>query len=843
MLFREIHVRNFRKLVLPLVIGDIGDGLTVIAGDNEEGKSTVLDAMRAGLFERHNLGGEGLAKMQPFGSRVRPEIQLCFEIKGRAYRLDKAFGQRPSARFETPNCIFEGPAAEEKLAELLTFRVARREAKPDDQGILGLFWLEQGRSLEALGFGEIGRSTLRASFEKEVGDVLGGNHGRQLMVAAKTKRDALLTATGRPKAGGDLAEAIAEVVDATRRVQQLEIDCREYDRDIAELERVKVELAQIDAETRIEKAQQALAEAEGEVKKIEELRNKDDAATVAVKLAEAEFRNANDRCAARQMLVEALHKRSEELAIDQGTLIRIEAQTEEFSRQFSEAKAAFDNATAANSMAEVRLALSEARRRKEALEGEIGELDRRISEVDGLVAVKAAAVRGLSETRIDAPTLERMQRHDSAVREARAALSAAATWLRFLPSHGQATTKDGTELSPGELVEVTELTRFALEGFGAVEVEPGGSVLAESRERLTEAEAALSGALIDARVADVGEAVTELAARKKAESDIVGADQLIAVHAPQGIEALRSYRLRKSEVRASIDLELDNVSAPFDLGDSETERHALDAAKLGETTARTALNDAQGRQQQHGSDLAIVRDKFQNAQRYSAEAKQALDIARAEISDTDLSETLRAAAEAQVTAKRAKTETAQNLAQAKPTEAERRRGQAQTDLATIKGKERSLREQEIGIENRLVGADKKRIREELDEARGQMDRAASRQDRIQAEVNALKLLVETLDSAERNAKEAFLEPVLHRVQPFLDLVFPGMGMTLDEDTLEITEIARHGRTEPYRALSIGTREQLSILVRTRRRGLSTRKGISGCRYPGRCPGLCRRRSL
>jgi uncharacterized protein YhaN len=40
-----------------------------------------------------------------------------------------------------------------------------------------------------------------------------------------------------------------------------------------------------------------------------------------------------------------------------------------------------------------------------------------------------------------------------------------------------------------------------------------------------------------------------------------------------------------------------------------------------------------------------------------------------------------------------------------------------------------------------------------------------------------------------------------------------MGVTLEEDSLEITEIARDGRTEPYRALSIGTREQLSILVR------------------------------
>jgi predicted ATP-dependent endonuclease of OLD family len=38
MLFRQIQVRNFRKLVSPLVIKGLGEGLTVIVGDNEEGK-------------------------------------------------------------------------------------------------------------------------------------------------------------------------------------------------------------------------------------------------------------------------------------------------------------------------------------------------------------------------------------------------------------------------------------------------------------------------------------------------------------------------------------------------------------------------------------------------------------------------------------------------------------------------------------------------------------------------------------------------------------------------------------------------------------------------------------
>ena len=124
--FRRIAVRNFRKLTAPLVIEGLSDGVTVIAGDNEEGKSTLLDAIRAGLFERHNLGGKAVETMQPFGSTVRPEIRIDFEINDQAYAISKGFAQKPSAQLTTPNGIFEGPAADEKLAELLTFRVPPR---------------------------------------------------------------------------------------------------------------------------------------------------------------------------------------------------------------------------------------------------------------------------------------------------------------------------------------------------------------------------------------------------------------------------------------------------------------------------------------------------------------------------------------------------------------------------------------------------------------------------------------------------------------------------------------------------------------------------------------------
>ena len=124
-----------------------------------------------------------------------------------------------------------------------------------------------------------------------------------------------------------------------------------------------------------------------------------------------------------------------------------------------------------------------------------------------------------------------------------------------------------------------------------------------------------------------------------------------------------------------------------------------------------------------------------------------------------------------------------------------------------------MREEQIGLQSRLTALGKNGISELLEEARGRETRTLARRDRLQRDAAAWNRLVSTLVDAERDAKEAFLEPVLKRVNPFLRLLFPDARVTLNEETLEITGVVRGGREEPYPLLSIGTREQLSILVR------------------------------
>ena len=809
--FRRIAVRNFRKLTSPLVIDELGEGVTVIAGDNEEGKSTLLDAIRTGLFERHNLSGRAVEAMQPFGSSVRPEIQIDFEIDGNTYSISKSFAQRASALLTTANGTFEGPAAEERLAELLTFRVPQRGvSKPDDWGVLGLFWLEQGSVLEGLGFGETGRSTLRASLEEEVGDVLGGTRGRKLLEAAKAKRDALLTATGKPR--GELSAAIEEVEAALVKVRELGTERLAYDQEIDELAQVRRELARIETDRVLEKAQGALTKAQQEAKAIEGLRQQDEAAAQSVALAQAQLDNVSGRWKRRQALIEAVAHRERAVKLAQAELAQLETETQDVAGRLEAARAVLVNATEKRSAAEARVALSRTRARIEALDKEIAEFQRRLAEVDKLAAQRTAAQELLADIKIDKRAFEGLQSLEGAIREARATLGAVATRVRFVPSGSQAVRKDDQEVPAGEAVEVTAATRFTLEGFGALDIEPGASELADRRARLKEAEGALDKALAAAVVKDLAQAKTRLAERTEAETEINEAKRLIAAHAPEGIDALRAAHRERSGEREQLDDEFD-LSFAENVADPETETSELMFAKAAEDAARATLDAAQNEQQEHTTKLAISRQAVEAADEALGTAKGDLETARTEISDPDLAARLQSARGALDKAGRRKAETEKQLVTANPEEIDLRRQRAKATLQTVEAERRRLRDEAIGLESRLAALGKSGIGELLEVARGLESQAIAGRARLQADAQAWDLLAATLSTSERDAKEAFLEPVLKRVDPFLRLLLPEARVTLDEETLEITGVTRDGREEPYEALSVGTREQLSILVR------------------------------
>ncbi len=105
------------------------------------------------------------------------------------------------------------------------------------------------------------------------------------------------------------------------------------------------------------------------------------------------------------------------------------------------------------------------------------------------------------------------------------------------------------------------------------------------------------------------------------------------------------------------------------------------------------------------------------------------------------------------------------------------------------------------------------IDEALEHSKRQLEQATRQRDRLQREIEVLDLLLSTLREAENEAKERYLAPVLDRVRPYLQMLFPNAEISMDEE-LNITGMSRHsGYEERFDHLSMGTQEQIAVLVR------------------------------
>jgi len=80
------------------------------------------------------------------------------------------------------------------------------------------------------------------------------------------------------------------------------------------------------------------------------------------------------------------------------------------------------------------------------------------------------------------------------------------------------------------------------------------------------------------------------------------------------------------------------------------------------------------------------------------------------------------------------------------------------------------------------------------------------------QARALDLLVRTLEEALQRAREAVARPVVERLVVYLRQLIPGAEPLVDE-LLGLKGVRRGGVEEHFDDLSIGTREQLTVLVR------------------------------
>src|SRR5689334_19846024 len=98
MRLERLEVRNFRGIQDATI--EFGPAVTVLHGPNELGKSTLVEAIQAALFQQ--TGSKAAADYVSWGPQEQPAcVALTFEHQGKLWRVSKQFGVRTSAKLES----------------------------------------------------------------------------------------------------------------------------------------------------------------------------------------------------------------------------------------------------------------------------------------------------------------------------------------------------------------------------------------------------------------------------------------------------------------------------------------------------------------------------------------------------------------------------------------------------------------------------------------------------------------------------------------------------------------------------------------------------------------------
>lgn len=807
MQIRRIEIQNYKKLIGRVVIEQIGDGITVIAGDNEEGKSTLLQALRTALFDRHNLTGEAADAMQPFGHKVRPEIGLEFEINGVTYSLKKGFCQRPSAELVTPTGTLSGLHAEEKLQELLRFRPpGKGKAKPNENhGVFGMFWIEQGRAFNPLPLSADNRTTLMSALESEVGQVLGGARGRKLKDAIASRYRAFFTDGGKPR--GAYAEAISAVSALEEEIAPKREQLKAYDGKVDELARIRDRLSAYERDGRLDRAERSLADAQEKLERIAALQAAVNNAAQSLQLAEAEVRAPTSAVTQREALVAREEK--DRLAAQNlsGELTAAESLVSELSTEFANRASALKEAEDAAEAATAQLSAVDQRLELQRLNVEMQQLTTAVEAAKDAETKARDARAASSAIKVDATALKRLRSLNQKCVEAESALAGSSTLIQFALEAETLVTIGGNAIFGGEF-SVTDPTRIDIKGIGSITVLPGGEELGAKKASAESTRRQLQEALRKLGCGSLVEAEAKEQDRREHDAAANTHTEILKIHAPDGIEKLTDKLAEVIAVISKFQISSgdDSVDRATALASQRAAVENVKTARIEHDAYQVKLNDAKEKQatQRALSDAADGRAR---------ESAGELARARETKSDSVLREELAAAADKVARARAVWEQAEKQLSDADPEVAQLTFENARDGHKAIRDDIDKLKNSASTLSLELQVLGQQGLGEEVQELDGKLIAAIQHRDRLKREADALKLLYETLVRAEQQAREAFLAPVQTRVQPYLRLLLPETELVLSDDDLGVTALRRNGQEEPFESLSVGAREQVAVLTR------------------------------
>jgi uncharacterized protein YhaN len=818
---RSIELINFRKFVGTVKVENIGDKVSVLVGRNELGKSTLLEAINAAIFEKAKSAAAHVKGYRHFLNGTIPEVKLSFDVEGKSWTIHKKFaGQSGKSILKcSDNRLFEDDAAEDELQKLLGFKSGSRGGEP---GIWGTLWVRQGESFGEEGLNEQGQQTMQQCIEGQVGLVTGGSRGQKIPKAVKAALNELQSVRG-PR--GKYKETIDQLQELVRNKSELDDKRALLAKELELLERsnrdLKTEKTDWDEtahqiELSSERTRKTLAAT---------LTAEIAAAATAAKSAHERVTNVTKALQEREQNVGSLQESKQQFADLAPLTLELNTGQKNAKDLLEAGENALadlrDNASKMSSMGrnldrtrilisinkeivEISAVLEKATR----LESEANKL----SEAIGAIAATDSLVAQIEKAGIALVTSE-------------AAMNAVATAVSFNIQTEALPLLHINEAplgNPTQSLSLIEKTNIVIREIGIISIEPKVKDRVELLKRIQDAEVALESALTNAGAKDLATARAAAAQRNQHSRELEHIQKEIAGLTPgnsakklkPGLDNIKSYvgELRGQLRNMLAELGFETVPTEEALDQQieeyhkETDRLDLEISKAGGSVAglRLASTDTDKKAQDHHIRLAVIAS--------SIAAKEAdLNASRGTVSDDQLKANVRLLEIEAVSRQRDYEE--KEKVQTESTES------IEAKISRLEGAEKNHRdainrlETSIARSSALVEAQEGAGIEEMLLAQdAEIERLGNTVAEFEKEASVLGLLSETLEQAESEAKTRYLAPIVNRVQPYLKMLLPDTDIILDE-TLQISALTRAGQNEDFSLLSGGTREQLAILTR------------------------------
>ncbi len=484
MLLKSIAIENFQQYEKPFELTGLSSGINVIYGDNEAGKSTLLRALRAILFDRFNgMGADDFAGYKG-GS---PEVKIEFELDGNSYTLEKIFSKKKDGRALLTNekgVQWTGSEAEIQLAELLKFEsVERGLAKSEQQGIYGVLWVEQGNAWQQVSISNNPKAsqTIQNVLNHELTDMLSQGKGESLLKKFTDELNEFQTEKGGKPRGKYKDKLDAKVV-AEQKFEDLINELNTYQKKVDQLSDYQQELASL-VEDKIEESdKEQLEQAQKHLKHVEEVNQEYERCKQDLKLAELKHQTAETAFDERNKLIDNLDKETKNHDVLLSQIEELDTETNQLKKNLDTAQKAL--ATAQKNHEQSLLAIKKARdyQKLAGVQSHIKRIDEQLKKIQVLNSDITKKQNNLSQIQLDAIALKNFKKLNEQVSSLQMKFDTIATRIEYSIQDDSVKINDQSVAGQGELL-ISDKSTITF-GNSHIFIIPGGEELSAVQTKL-----------------------------------------------------------------------------------------------------------------------------------------------------------------------------------------------------------------------------------------------------------------------------------------------------------------------------------------------------------------------